>query len=173
MRAAEEICRRRPECHVIITGGDDVSYSARLPHGQSYRDKLLNEVQIDPQRVHLLGYVPYATHRKLLQISSAHVYLTVPFVLSWSLLEAMSMECVIIASNTAPVREVIRHNTNGLLVDFFSPVEIADRVDEVLDHAARMRHLGRQARADVSAAYDVTRTLPKYRQLFDERLIST
>lgn len=162
MRAAEEICRRRPKCHIIITGGDETRYGKKLPGGMSWREKMLKEVTINPARVHFMGYVPYKTHLKILQVSSAHVYLTVPFVLSWSMLEAMAAECVVIGSATPPVEEFIDDGRNGLLVDFFSPQKIADRVDEVLDDPDRMRHLGKAARQDIVEHYEVRNKLSEY-----------
>ncbi|XSG84589.1 MAG: glycosyltransferase family 4 protein [Methylohalobius sp. ZOD2] len=168
MRAAEEICRRRPNTQIVILGEDDVSYGARLPNHETYRSKLLREVTIDPDRVHFLGTLSYDAYQTLLQVSSIHVYLTVPFVLSWSLLEAMASECVIVGSATPPVEEVIRHNENGLLVDFFSPRKIADHVDEIFAHPKRMAHLAQQARQDVVDSYPVQQSLSQYRRLFDE-----
>ena len=172
MRALEKILARRPNCQVLITGGDDVSYGRRLPEGQSYREKLLSEVNIDTSRVHFLGEVPYDTHLKLLQISTAHVYLTYPFVLSWSMMEAMAAECVVIASDTAPVREVIQHRKNGLLVDFFAVDGLVDAVDEVFSHKTRMRNLGIQARKHILKNYPVEASLKGYGQLFSELLSS-
>lgn len=166
MRAAEEICRRRPNCHIVITGGDAVCYGQKLPRGQSHRERLLKEVEIDHRRVHFMGIVPYDIHLKALQISSCHVYLTVPFVLSWSMLEAMATESVVIGSATPPVEEVIKDGENGLLVDFFSPQGIAERVDEVLDHPRRMRQIGARARTDVAEQYDVKKSLTVYDDLW-------
>ncbi|OPY69043.1 MAG: Spore coat protein SA [Syntrophorhabdus sp. PtaU1.Bin002] len=155
MRAAEEICRRRPNCHIVITGGDEVRYGKKLPEGTSYRRNLLKEITIDQDRVHFLGFVPYETHLKTLQVS-AHVYLTVPFVLSWSVLEAMAAGCVVVlGSATPPVREVIKNGRNGLLFDFFSPSQIADRVDEVLEDPHRKHHLGHEARRNIVTRYEV------------------
>jgi glycosyltransferase involved in cell wall biosynthesis len=168
MRAVEEICRRRPKCHIIITGGDEVRYGKRLPGNVSWRTKLLKEVTIDPARVHFIGLVPYETHLKTLQVSSAHVYLTVPFVLSWSVMEAMAAECVLVGSATPPVQEVIKDGRNGLLFDFFSPKQIADRVDKVLDHPDRMHHLGQVARQDIIKHYDVRDKLAEYQKLWQE-----
>ena len=167
MKAVEEICRRRPTCHIVITGGDRVHYGKKLPDGQSYRKKMLKELSIDEKRVHFLGFVPYDIHLKTLQVSSAHIYLTIPFVLSWSMIEAMSAECVIIGSATPPVEEVIDHRRNGLLVDFFSPDEIADRVDEVLDHPDRMAGLRVTARRDVVDHYNAKDKLAKYEKLWN------
>ncbi|WP_155521015.1 glycosyltransferase, partial [Ralstonia solanacearum] len=94
----------------------------------NWREKLLRENPVDPNRVHFLGKVPYPIYQRVLQVSAAHVYLTYPFVLSWSMLEAMASGCVVIASRTAPVEEVLLHGENGLLVDFFEPKEIAESV---------------------------------------------
>lgn len=170
MRAVEEICRRRPEAEIVIVGGDDVSYGQRLPAGQTYRQKLLQEVSIDPMRVHFLGRIPYERYLALLQVSSAHVYLTVPFVLSWSMLEAMAAGCLVIGSDTAPVREVIEHGKNGWLVDFFSPKQMAEYVDKVFDHPDRMQSIRQAARQTIAGRYDVRRSLRDY-QLVIESLV--
>jgi glycosyltransferase involved in cell wall biosynthesis len=170
MKAVEEICRRRPQCHIIITGGDEVRYGKKLPDGLSYREKLLKEVTIDKKRVHFTGLVPYETHLKTLQISSAHVYLTIPFVLSWSMMEAMAAQCVIIGSATPPVEEIIEDGRNGLLCDFFSPQQIADRVDEVFNNPDRMRRLREAARRDIIEHYDVKNKLAEYQKLWQRLL---
>jgi glycosyltransferase involved in cell wall biosynthesis len=171
MRAIPEIQRRRPKAKVVILGGDEVSYSARLPAGETYRGRMLRELdgRIDQSRVFMPGRVPYADHLALLRISSAHVYLTYPFVLSWSLLEAMSAECLVIGSRTAPVEEVIRDGENGLLVDFFRPDEIAARVEEAIADAAGKQALRKQARRTVLERYDLRRVcLPTQVRLVGE-----
>lgn len=170
MKAAEEICRRRPRCHIVITGGDEARYGKKLPDSSSYRKKLLKEVVIDKKRVHFMGLVPYETHLKTLQISSAHVYLTIPFVLSWSMIEAMAAQCVIIGSATPPVEEVIEDGRNGLLCDFFSYQQIADRVDEVFNDAGRMHRLGEAARHDIIKHYNVKDKLTEYQKLWQRLL---
>lgn len=171
MRAVEEICRRRPNCHIVITGGDEARYGKKLPKETSYRRKFLKEIAIDQNRVHFLGFVPYETHLRTLQVSSAHIYLTVPFVLSWSVLEAMAAECVVLGSATPPVREIIEHGRNGFLFDFFSPTQIADRVDEVLDDPHRKRHLGHEARRDIVMHYEVKKGLAAYQVLYKSLLL--
>ena len=118
MRALPEILRRRPRARAVIVGGSDTSYGAKPPEGRTWREIYLDEVRsaLDLSRVHFVGKVPYRDYVDLLRISAAHVYLTYPFVLSWSMLEAMALGCCIVGSATPPVEEVIRHGENGLLV---------------------------------------------------------
>jgi glycosyltransferase involved in cell wall biosynthesis len=166
MRALEEICQRQPDCHVLIVGGDEVSYGRKLEGGLSYREKLLQEVHFDKNRVHFLGKLPYVDFMTVLQISSAHVYLTVPFVLSWSMLEAMAVGCVVIGSNTAPVTEVI-NGKNGLLVDFFSPSEIAAKVDEILSNPKKYVSMRKNARETIVNNYNVQKSIQQYQHLIE------
>lgn len=167
MEAAELIQKRRPNCHLLVVGGDGVSYGA-LPEGEgTYREQLLSATDLDRSRIHFLGNVPYQKFLQVLQVSSAHIYLTVPFVLSWSMLEAMSAECLVIGSRTPPVQEVIRDGHNGLLVDFFSPQEIADSVDRVLDDPDRMEQIRREARRTVLHRYSLDLCLKKQTKLIE------
>ncbi len=168
MRAAEKICERRPHTYILIVGGDEVSYGKKLPPGETYRAQMLKEVKVDPARVLFLGKIPYQQYLKVLQVSSAHVYLTMPFVLSWSMLEAMSAECLVIGSNTAPVKEVINHRSNGLLVNFFSPEAIADAVDSVFSHPDQMQYLRTAARKTIVERYHIKDGIAAYRRLFNE-----
>lgn len=172
MRAAEVICKRRPKAHILVIGGDEVSYGSSLPDGQTYRRKMLQEVTLDPSRVHFLGKVPYQRYLQALQVSSAHIYLTVPFVLSWSMMEAMAAECTIVASDTPPVTELIRDGENGLLVDFFCPEQIADQVDRVFGAPDRLPGLGRQARQDILRSYTVKQSIKQYEALLNRLGIS-
>ena len=166
MHALGDICQRQPDCHVLIVGGDDISYGRKPDGGLSYREKLMQEVSFDQNRVHFLGKLPYADFLTMLQISSAHVYLTVPFVLSWSLLEAMSTECVVIASKTSPVLEVV-DGENGLLVDFFSPSEIAAAVDDVLANKKKYVKMKKNARETVVNRYNVQKSIQQYQHLLE------
>lgn len=145
MRALPEILRKLPDAHVVIVGGDETSYSKQLPGGLTYRETMLAEVgaQLDLQRVHFLGRIPYAEYLRVIQLSSVHVYLTYPFVLSWSMLEAMAVGTIVVGSRTAPVQEVIEDGVNGYLVDFFLHQEVADKVCQVclsLDELDPLRH---------------------------------
>ncbi|MBF0333437.1 MAG: tetratricopeptide repeat protein, partial [Alphaproteobacteria bacterium] len=173
MRALPEILRRRPRAQVLVIGADGVSYGPGLSDGRSFREALLAEQKgrIDLDRVHFLGRVSYEQFLAVLHVSSAHIYLTYPFVLSWSMLEAMSAGCLVIGAAVPPVMEAIEHGVNGLLVDFFSPREIADRVDEVLGHPNRMAELRARARQTVIERYDLRRVcLPRHLALIDDLL---
>ena len=167
MRALPELLRRRPQARVLIVGGNEVSYGARAPEGKSWKAIYSAEVRPliaddDWSRVHFVGHVPYEQFVPLLQLSTVHVYLTYPFVLSWSLLEAMSAGCAIVASDTQPLREAIRHDDTGLLVDFFSPRQLTESVCALMEDAPRRVRLGECARAFAVAHYDLkTICLPR------------
>jgi glycosyltransferase involved in cell wall biosynthesis len=105
--------------------------------------------------VHFLGTIPYESFIPLLQLSTVHVYLTYPFVLSWSLLEAMSVGCAIVASDTQPLREAIAHDKTGRLVDFFDHQALAKEICQLLDNAKLRAKLGKNARAFAIKHYDL------------------
>jgi len=160
MRALPELLVRRPQARVLIVGGNEVSYGARAPQGKSWKDIYCEEVRplisdADWSRVHFLGTLPYTQFVTMLQLSTVHVYLTYPFVLSWSLLEAMSAGCAIVASDTQPLREAIRHDETGVLVDFFSPSQLTESVCGLLEDAPRRARLGDRARAFAQMNYDL------------------
>lgn len=160
MRALPEILRRRPKARVLIVGGDDVSYGARPANGQKWKDMFAAEVRpqildADWARVYFLGNIPYQYFVPLLQLSTVHVYLTYPFVLSWSLLEAMSIGCAIVASDTPPLYEAVRHDETGRLVNFFDVAGLAGEVCTLLDDATARQRLGQNARAFARAHYDL------------------
>jgi glycosyltransferase involved in cell wall biosynthesis len=169
MRALPHILRRRPLAHVLIVGGDGNGYFGDPPPGGgTWREKMLAEVEIDPQRVHFLGRIPYDRYRALLQVSTAHVYLTVPFVLSWSMVEAMSSGCLIIGSATPPVQELIQHGRNGILVDFFDSFALADAVVDALDNRDKTLHLRAAARQTVLERYELRSCLRQQMRLIGD-----
>lgn len=174
MRALPEMLKQRPNAHFMIIGGDEVSYGKTLSEG-TYRERAMKEVgdKLDPSRVHFLGKIPYGDYLRILQISTAHVYLTYPFVLSWSMLEAMASGCLIIGSRTPPVEEVIRHEDNGLLVDFFSAPEIVAAVNRVCDSKDRMQELRQRARQTIVDSYDFEKIcLPQHIHLIENGCLS-
>jgi glycosyltransferase involved in cell wall biosynthesis len=167
MRAAELLLERRPSCHILVVGGDGVSYGSAPRDGRTHREHMLEQVNLDRDRIHFLGKLPYEAYLRVLQLSSAHVYLTFPFVLSWSMLEAMSAGCLVIGSRTQPVEEVISHGHNGLLVDFFSPQEVADQVIGALERPAKMQNLRNAARQTIVQRYNLELCLRKQVKLIE------
>lgn len=168
MRALPYILEARPKARVVLLGGNEVSYGPAPASGGGYKAQFLREVQdrIDLSRVHFVGQVPYTTMVNMLRVSDAHVYLTVPFVLSWSMLEAMSLGCCVIGSATPPVQEVIEHGKNGLLVDFFDPQQIARQVCAVLERPQDYQDIRRAARQTVVDRYDFQNVcLPQHERI--------
>ena len=163
MRALPELLVLRPRLQVVVVGGHGVSYGAAPPAGTTWKDVFFNEVadRIDRRRVHFVGRLPHPVLTQLMQVSTVHLYLTYPFVLSWSLMEAMSIGCLIVASRTAPVEELIEHGRTGLLVDFFDAHQIALTVADALQRRAELIPLRRAARQHIVQGYDLkTRCLP-------------
>jgi len=173
MRALPEVLRRRPEARVLIVGGDEVSYGVAPGNGVTWKMRYANEVRAmlpttDWERVYFLGRIEYRHFLALLQLSSVHVYLTYPFVLSWSLLEAMSAGCAIVASDTAPVREVVEHDITGRLVNFFDVSALADTICQLLEDPQARARLGSQARKFAQGHYDLEAVcLPQQLAWFD------
>jgi len=154
MRSLPTLLRLRPTAHIIIVGADGVSYGERVEGG--YKKRYLNEIRgdVDMSRLHFVGKLPSSVYRQVLQLSTVHVYMTYPFVLSWSLLEAMSAGCFVVASDTAPVREVL-DVTNGWLVDFFSPEELASKVSLACANRSDLMPFRARARETVVQRYDL------------------
>ena len=157
IRALPAIMAARPKAQVVLVGGDEVSYGPAPKDGRKWKDIYLDEVKdrLDLSRVHFPGRVPYPVFTKLMQVSRAHAYLTYPFVLSWSMVEAMSAGALVIGSDTAPVREVIRHGDNGLLVDFFDIPAWSKTITEALAEPERFMPLRAAARQTVLERYDL------------------
>jgi glycosyltransferase involved in cell wall biosynthesis len=165
MRALPKILKERPNARVLMIGGNETSYGAESKHPEGLRGEMEEELQgqIDWSRVHFLGRVPYDALCDIIRISRCHIYLTMPFVLSWSLLESMSMQATVVAADVAPVREAVTHGETGMLVDFFDPDALAAQVVDVVANPESYAHLGPNARAHVVETYDfLTRCLPEH-----------
>jgi glycosyltransferase involved in cell wall biosynthesis len=159
MRALPRIMAERPNAEILLIGGHGTSYGAPPPAGESWQSIFRTEVsgKIDERRLHFLGHLPYDDYLRALQISSAHVYLTYPFVLSWSMLEAMSAGCLVIGSDTAPVSDVI-NGGNGILVPFFDVDQLSERIVEALANSGRYQEVRAAARQTILDRYDLAKT---------------
>ena len=173
MRMLPILQQLNPNCHVIIVGGDSVSYGNPPSNCSTWRTKLLEELQgkLDLSKIHFVGYVPHKTLHNLFQVSSCHVYLTYPFILSWSLLEAMSCEAIVVASDTDPLKEVIVDNKNGFLVDFFDYSALAKKISKILDSKDEYEFIKKNARRTIIENYDLHNIcLPKQLKLITNLL---
>jgi glycosyltransferase involved in cell wall biosynthesis len=168
MRALPKVLRARPRAQILIVGEDGVSYGRRPAAAANWRQQLLRELddELDLERVHFLGHLPFRHYLTVLQISAVHVYLTYPFVLSWSLLEALAAGCLVIGSRTPPVEEIINGGENGYLVDFFDVEGLADCIGEALRAGGAGRRMRLAARKRLVGEYDLkTICLPAYLDL--------
>ena len=164
MRALPAILAARPNAQVVIVGGDEVSYGAAPKDEKGWKERFLSEVRgsLDMTRVHFMGKIPYPDFVALMQVSRAHAYLTYPFVLSWSMIEAMAAGCHVVASDTAPVAEAITHGINGTLVDFFDVAAWSAALTQALAEPQRFAALRVAARETALSHYDLRRVcLPR------------
>jgi len=172
MRALPSLLERVPDAEVLLIGTDSTKvYGGSLPDGQTWKGKMLAEVgdRLDMDRVHFTGALDHADMVKALSISTAHVYYTYPFVLSWSLVEAMACECLIVGSDTAPLRDAIEPGVNGLLRDFFDVQGLADTLVEVCQNPEAYAPLRAAARATALERFDrETVGVPGWLDLIDE-----
>ena len=174
VKSIPRILKENPKANIIIVGNADTpGYGASPPDGKLYKEIFYSPIedQIDRDRVFFVGHIPYEHFVKIVQLSTIHVYLTYPFVLSWSLLEAMSCGALIIGSKTDPVTEVITNNENGLLIDFFDSEELSKRVTDVLKNSNKYNKLRENARKTILSDYDLRSVcLPKHLKLIEEAL---
>ncbi len=168
MQAAEILLNQRPNLHIIAIGADAVSYGKQAPAGTTYRELWMQKVTLPTDRIHFIGTVAYDDLIRVFQISAAHLYLTYPFVLSWSMLEAMATGVALVASRTKPVMEVIDDGVNGLLADFFSPAEVAQKITQLLDDPTRNAAMRAAARATVVERFALDKLLPLHLRLVHE-----
>lgn len=162
------LMKRNAQVRVLLVGSDEVAYGAARGDGRSWRQWALDSFEFDPSRLHWLAPLQYDDYRRVLQHSWVHVYWTIPFILSWGLMESLSTGCALVASDTPPVQEVISAGKQGLLVDFFDPESLATRVDELLNDPDRRLALGKKARHTIlKRGYDLESCLKQQLQLVD------
>lgn len=159
-RSIPRILAERPQCHVVIMANDEVHYSAPRADGKSWGEAMKEEVPVEMERVHFLKFDAYEEYRKVLRATTVHVYLTAPFILSWSLLEAMSCACLVVASATSPVREVVRENTNGFLTAFGKSDDIAKKVIYALEQYEHLEKIRKNARQTILDRFSLKKLLP-------------
>lgn len=159
MRALPKVLAARPNARVVIIGNDEASYSPRPRDGRSWKEIILSEVRdrLDMSRVHFVGRVPHAMFVDLMRLTRVHAYLTYPFVLSWSMMEAMSAGALVIGSRTPPVEEMIQDGVNGRLVSFFDVDRWSEAIIEALAEPARFDGLRHAARETITSRYDLKR----------------
>ena len=169
MRAVPHLLKARKDIKIVMIGGDGVSYGNAPPNGESWKDVMSREIGdgLDPSRVVFPGRVPYETYLALLQRSDAHVYLTYPFVASWSLREALAIGCAIVGSDTQPVREFITHGENGLLTSFFDPAALAKTAVDLIEDPDLSRRLRANARRYAEERLSMTDYLKGYEALIE------
>lgn len=168
VRALHRLQQRHPQVHALILGGDEVSYGTAPKDHPHWRAAMAAEVALDPARTHHLGRVPHARYLQALQVATCHVYLTYPFVLSWSMLEAMACGAHVIGSATPPVQEVIRHGDNGWLTDFFDTDALADAMATALADPPAQDTVRQRARETVLQHYRREDGTRAWRALIDE-----
>lgn len=143
-RALPRLLREIPDAQVILIGDPNRKpYGAAAPEGMTWRDVCFQGVDYDPARVHFLGRVPHERMLAALRLGVAHVYYTYPFVLSWSLSEAMASGCYVIGSDTPPVRDAVKDGVNGKLLPFFD----VDALSEAMIAACRRPEASQPLRA--------------------------
>jgi glycosyltransferase involved in cell wall biosynthesis len=165
MRALPRVLRARPNAEILIVGEHGTSYGRLPPEGATWKSIFFNEIagRADARRIHFTGHLKRPDYLLALQVSSAHVYLTYPFVLSWSVLEAMSVGCLLIGSDTAPVREVI-DGGNGLLTPFFDADALSEQIIDALARRTQFAATRLRARRTAVERYDLSRVcLPQMR----------
>ena len=169
MRVAKHVYENHPNAVFLVVGSDRVAYGGdlRFTGGKSFYEHVLSQDSYDLERIRFLGNVTPEALARLFSMSDLHIYLTVPFVLSWSMLDAMACGCTVLASDTAPGREVVRHNENGLLHDFFDVSALTATALEVLEDPADYADLGEEARRTIEERFSLDHVMPRMLDLYE------
>ena len=165
------LMQRNPQVHILLVGSDEVAYGSKRADGMSWRHWAFQNFFFDPKRIHFSPPLQYCDYIKVLQYSWVHVYWTIPFILSWGLMESLSTGCSVVASNTAPVQEIIKPGKEAILVDFFDPDGMAGRIDELLQNKEHRIYLSNNARNKIlNSEYDLKNTLENQLQVINDIL---
>lgn len=168
LEAAAKVVRQRPDALFVFVGGNGTSYGVPPPGGGAWKDHLLASLDVPQENILFPGVVPHSVLRQLFQISAAHVYLTYPFVLSWSVLEAMACGALIIGSDTAPVQEVIRAGRNGLLVPFFDTDALAEAILGAVKYPERHFELRAAARRTIQRRFRLAECIDRQQEILEK-----
>jgi len=170
MKAAKVICDRRDDVIFLVVGEDRICYGGddKIIGMPSFKNWVLQQDHYDLDRIRFLGRIPPTELVKLFSLSDLHFYLTVPFVLSWSLMDALACGATVLASKTGPIEEMITHGENGLLVDFFDIEGFADQAEEVLNAVGDYQHLGRAGVDMIRDRYSLDVCLPQMEELYQQ-----
>jgi glycosyltransferase involved in cell wall biosynthesis len=170
MRSAKLIYQQYPDVQIIVIGTDRIAYGGDegYTEGKSFKDWVMAQDKYDLEKIRFVGRVHPTELAKALAATDLHIYLTVPFVLSWSMMDALSCGAVVLGSATSPVKEMIKDGENGLLADFFKPEEFAEKAVKVLQNPDEFRPLGRAAEKMITEQYSLEAVLPKMLALYEE-----
>jgi len=170
MRSAKLICEQYPDVQIIVVGTDRIAYGGDEGYtgGKSFKEWVLAQDKYDLERIKFVGRISPLELAKAMAATDLHIYLTVPFVLSWSMMDAMSCGAVVLGSATSPVKEMIRDGENGLLADFFKPEEFAEKAVKVLQNPDEYRPLGRAAEQMIQEQYSLDAVLPQMLQMYED-----
>lgn len=161
MESLPSVLKQKPDAHVAIVGADHVFFEDKSGRKKSYKSLILEKINLDQKRIHFIDALTLENYKKLLQVSSAHIYLNSPLVVSKSLLEAMACECLVIAPDITPVKEVITDGTNGIIADFSYPEKITEKIIACLDYPSFMKAVKQKARKTIVDNYAIDKILPR------------
>jgi glycosyltransferase involved in cell wall biosynthesis len=168
MRMAKRLCEWRDDVMFLVVGEDRIAYGGdrRFTQGKTFKQWVLAQDDYDLSRILFLGRLAAPDLARLLCLTDLHIYLTAPFVLSWSLMNALACGATVLASNTAPVCEVIQHQENGLLADFFDLDQLVEQAQRVLDDPPAFAHLGEAGQKLIQEHYSLDVCLPQMLELY-------
>jgi glycosyltransferase involved in cell wall biosynthesis len=170
MKAAKLIYQRMPNTIFFVVGTDRIAYGGddSYTNGKSFKEWVLSQDEYDLEKIKFVGRLNPLELGKAMAAADLHMYLTVPFVLSWSMMDAMSCGAVVLGSATSPVKEMIRDGENGLLADFFNPEEFAEKAVKVLKNPDEFRPLGRAAERTIQEKYSLEAVLPQMLKMYED-----
>ncbi|MGB0798845.1 MAG: glycosyltransferase, partial [Planktomarina sp.] len=170
MQALSHLQKQNKEFHCIIGGTDTIHYGPKLPEGDTWKKRMLEKWDFDMDRIHFTGRLPYNQYRDVLRRSNGHVYLTVPFVLSWSLVESMAIGCPIITNDCAPTREALPGDDSAVFVDFKDANSVYDGMKWALDNPKEAALKGKVARKLAEESYAQSSLYPKKVEFIEKTL---